>query len=248
VATPVLGPDGRTLNAEPLIKKVRAVALLAGSTRPSAAPAAPAAAAPSAGAMQPSMVAIGSSTGGPFALSVLLKALPRPAPWPIVVVQHVDEGFAAGLASWLSRETGHAVETIAPGQSPRVGCVQIAASGDHLVLGADGRFQYSALPLELVYRPSVDVFFESLIATAAPGVAAVLTGMGRDGAAGMLRLRSAGWHTIAQDRATSVVWGMPGACVEAGAAVQTLPLSDIGAAIATQMAIRAHGRPPASAR
>jgi two-component system response regulator WspF len=234
VATPVLGADGRVVNADALIRKIRAVALLAGSTGVSEAAAATPAS--SAGAMaQPSMLAIGSSTGGPFALSVILKALPRPAPWPIVVVQHVDESFAAGLASWLGAETGHRVEIIAPGQMPQPGKVHLAATGDHLLMGAGGRLRYSAWPTEQVYRPSVDVFFDSLLAGAAPGIAVVLTGMGRDGALGMSRLRGAGWHTIAQDRATSVVWGMPGACVELGAAVQTLPLNEIGPAIAVRM-------------
>jgi chemotaxis response regulator CheB len=213
VATPVLGADGRVVNADALIRKIRAVALLAGSTgvqeAAAATPASSTAAMP-----QPSMLAIGSSTGGPFALSVVLKALPRPAPWPIVVVQHVDESFAAGLASWLSSETGHLVEIIPPGQAPQPGKVHLAATGDHLLMGAGGRLRYSG---------------------AAPGVAVVLTGMGRDGALGMSRLRTAGWHTIAQDQATSVVWGMPGACVELGAAVQTLPLSEIGPTIAVRM-------------
>lgn len=234
VATPVLGADGRVVNADALIRKIRAVALLAGSTgvqeAAAATPASSTAAMP-----QPSMLAIGSSTGGPFALSVVLRALPRPAPWPIVVVQHVDESFAAGLASWLSSETGHRVEIIPPGQAPQPGMVHLAATGDHLLMGAGGRLRYSAWPIEKVYRPSVDVFFDSLLSNAAPGIAVVLTGMGRDGALGMSRLRAAGWHTIAQDQATSVVWGMPGACVELGAAVQTLPLSEIGPTIAVRM-------------
>lgn len=115
--------------------------------------------------------------------------------------------------------------------------ISIAATGDHLKLNASGRLGYSAEPRELVYRPSVDVFFESLAeAPAAVGVAVVLTGMGRDGAAGMARLRRIGWHTIAQDRATSVVWGMPGACVETGAACEELPITEIGSAIVARMA------------
>lgn len=234
VATPGLAADGSPVNAEPLVRKIRAVALLAG-TGPTPAATAPTAPGPAAAAPSQRIAAIGCSTGGPFALSVVLKALPNPAPWPIVVVQHVDEQFAPGLASWLSKETGQRVEIIAPGDPLRPGIVQIAATGDHVVLGNDARLRYTPHPLELVYRPSVDVFFESLRAAEAVGVAVVLTGMGRDGAEGMLGLRSDGWHTIAQDRASSVVWGMPGACVEIGAASQTLPLTEIGPALASRM-------------
>lgn len=236
VATPGLAADGGVVNAEPLVRKIRAIGLIAGPAR--AGPHGPHATSGShrGGASVPPLVAIGASTGGPLALAVILRALPRPAPWPIVVVQHIDAGFARGLCDWLSAETGQAVEAIADGASPAAGRVLVAATGDHLVLEAGGGLRYTQQPLELVFRPSVDVFFGSLADAAAPrGVAVVLTGMGRDGAEGMARLRAGGWHTIAQDRATSVVWGMPGACVEAGAAVQALAIGEIGRAIAERM-------------
>lgn len=235
VATPGIGPDGKSVNAEALRRKIEAIALITGSGLSPSRPTPAAPSAPVAGKDLPRLVAIGASTGGPLALSVVLKALPRPAPWPIVVVQHVDEQFAPGLASWLTKETGHRVEIIMGGVVPSPGQVLIPATVDHVLLGRDGGLRYSPDPRELVYRPSVDVFFESLVPSTAPGVAVVLTGMGRDGAVGMTRLRAAGWHTIAQDRATSVVWGMPGACVEVGAAAVTLPLNEIGPAIAAGM-------------
>lgn len=181
------------------------------------------------------MVAIGSSTGGPAALSVVLKAFAVPAPWPIVIVQHVDADFAPGLASWLAAETGHRLEVIAPGHHPRPGAVQIAATGDHLRLDGVGRFVYSREPLDMPFRPSVNVFFDSLAGSAYSGVAIVLTGMGRDGATGMQSLRRAGWHTIAQDKATSIVWGMPGSCVDLNAAADVLPVDQIGPAAAARM-------------
>ncbi len=242
VATPGLTPTGGVVNAEALVRKVHAIGVISGKGR--SAPIQPAlpltAARDHQSGIRP-MVAIGASTGGPLALGMILKALPRPVPWPVVIVQHVDPEFAPGLASWLANDTGHAIETITDGGEPTPGRVSIAATGDHLVLSANGRFRYSAEPRELVYRPSVDVFFHSLATvTAAPGVGVVLTGMGRDGALGLSRLRSDGWHTIAQDRATSVVWGMPGACVELDAAVQTLPVSQIGPAIVARMASLAH--------
>ncbi|GMV27338.1 MAG: chemotaxis response regulator protein-glutamate methylesterase [Phycisphaerae bacterium] len=234
VATPVLGPDGAALNAEPLIRKIRSIALLAGPAVP-VAPTGPVALPAPAPPHRPAMVAIGSSTGGPAALCLVLKAFPVPAPWPIVIVQHVDADFAPGLASWLATETGHRMEVIAPGHCPRPGAVQLAATGDHLLLDRAGRFVYSRDPVDLPFRPSVNVFFDSLVDSAYGGVAIVLTGMGRDGATGMQSLRRAGWHTIAQDRATSVVWGMPGACVDLNAAVEVLPVDQIGHAAVARM-------------
>jgi two-component system response regulator WspF len=131
------------------------------------------------------------------------------------------------------------VEIAGDGDAPRAERVILAATADHVVLDGTGRLHYTPEPLDHPYRPSVDVFFSSPVeARAAPGVAVLLTGMGRDGAAGLVGLRSAGWHTVAQDKATSVVWGMPGAAVEIGAAVETLPVDGIGAAIATRMPAR----------
>jgi two-component system response regulator WspF len=242
VQTPGFAPDGSLANAEPLIRKVHAIVVLAGATTGPRAGPAPVPA-PVGHVAIPPIVAIGSSTGGPLALVEVLKALPRPAPWPIVIVQHVDPEFAPGLASWLGRETGHAVEAIVDGAAPPApGHVAIAATVDHVIIGRDARLRYTVDPREAVFRPSVDVFFDSLLAMqAAPGVAVVLTGMGRDGAAGLLRLRSAGWHTIAQDRATSVVWGMPGASVEIGAAIQTLPITDVGPTVTSRMSVMTRG-------
>ncbi|MBX3381421.1 MAG: chemotaxis-specific protein-glutamate methyltransferase CheB [Phycisphaeraceae bacterium] len=238
VATPGLAAGGGVERAEALAKKVQAIWMIAGAggtpgLKPFAFDA------NRSHAPTPPIVAIGSSTGGPLALAQVLKAIPSPAPWPIVIVQHVDIQFAAGLASWLGGETGHAVATVASGEIPVAGCVKIAATTDHLLLDSGGRLVYSPLPREAVFRPSVDVFFESLAArSAARGVAVVLTGMGRDGAEGMGRLRREGWHTIAQDRATSVVWGMPGACVQADAAIEVLGADSIGVAIVQAMANR----------
>ena len=248
VATPRVAPDGSVVNAESLASKVRTITLLAGvgsASQRSTPP--PASFASRVTRQTPPILAIGSSTGGPLALSVILKAIPAPAQWPIVVVQHVGAEFAPGLATWLSAESGHRVEIAVAGDTPRSGSVSLAATGDHLVLSRDGTLRYSVEPRDMVYRPSVDVFFESLAAvSAAPGVVVVLTGMGRDGASGMLRLRAAGWQTIAQDKATSVVWGMPGACVELGAAMQTLPVVEIGGRILQQMAAKISGSARAS--
>jgi two-component system response regulator WspF len=234
VATPGLAPDGNVLNAEPLVRKVQAIALLTGLVAPAAPPLAPAAPVGQTRGM-PTLVAIGASTGGPQALATVLRALPRPAPWPIVIVQHIDAMFAAGLSEWLAKETGHRVAA-ATNEVPANGRVLLACSDDHLIMDTFGGLGYTPEPRGLVYRPSVDVFFESLLrAGVRPGVAVLLTGMGKDGAAGMASLRAAGWITVAQDRTSSVVWGMPGAAVQMGAAVECLPIEAIGVAITEGM-------------
>ncbi len=174
------------------------------------------------------IIAIGASTGGPQALAAVLpRGMVLAA--PVVIVQHIDRAFAPGLAEWLGRETGHTVVLAEDGQAPSTGTVFVACSDDHLVL-EHGRFAHRSEPRSLAHRPSVDVFFESLVGQPR-GVAVLLTGMGRDGAEGLRALRRAGWHTIAQDEATSVVWGMPGAAVALGAAVEVLPINRIAQAI-----------------
>ncbi len=113
----------------------------------------------------------------------------------------------------------------------------MAGSDDHLTLGPDRRFAYTAEPRDYPYRPSVGVFFASLAAHwPGPGVAALLTGMGNDGARGLAELKALGWHTVAQDRATSVVYGMPKAAAELNAAAEVLPLPQIGPAVRARLA------------
>ncbi|MFO0872697.1 MAG: chemotaxis-specific protein-glutamate methyltransferase CheB [Phycisphaerales bacterium] len=253
VATPKLGPDGRVRDADAIVRKIRNIALLAGTRaaplrRPAGPDAGPGSASvapalPRAARSLPPMIAVGASTGGPQALSLVLRALPRPLPWAAAIVQHVDPSFANGLAEWLARETGQRVETVRDGDALVAGRVALAATSDHMVVDAGGALRYVAEPRSMVFRPSADVFFASLAdERLAPGVAVVLTGMGRDGAEGLKRLRAAGWHTIAQDRATSVVWGMPGAAVEIGAAMEVLPMDAIGAAIGAAMQRVSHER------
>lgn len=191
---------------------------------------------PSAPATQRGMVALGASAGGPGALAVVLKDLRAVAP-PIVIVQHVDTCFARGMADWLGEQAGLAVRVACEGDRPAAGLALLAATNDHLSLSAEGTLHYVSEPASSVYRPSVDVFFGSVAQHwQAPCVAALLTGMGRDGAWGLLQLRQRGYVTIAQDRATAAVYGMPKAAVEAGAASQVLPLGQIGAACLAALA------------
>jgi two-component system response regulator WspF len=146
-----------------------------------------------------------------------------------VVVQHVDSAFARGLVDWMAKETGRPVELAAPNSDPAPGHIYVARTEEHLIVGPDRRLRYSDSPRQSFFRPSVDAFFHSLARHwGTPGVAVLLTGMGRDGAEGLLALRQAGWLTIAQDRATSAVWGMPRAAVDLGAAAQVLPPPRIG--------------------
>jgi two-component system response regulator WspF len=186
--------------------------------------------------LPPPLVAIGASTGGPKALSIILAALPKVLGAAVVIVQHVDEQFSRGLAEWLNGQSGLKVVLAGEGESPKIDTVLVASTNDHLILDADLVLRYTKEPRDYPYRPSVDVFFESLARHwPRQDMAALLTGMGRDGASGLTALRKAGWHTIAQDEKTSVVYGMPAAAVEMGGAMDILPLERIAPAIMKHM-------------
>lgn len=174
------------------------------------------------------LLAIGSSSGGPAALAEVLRELPSDFPAAVVIVQHVDQQFAGELAKWLDQQTCLSVDIARRGEWPQSGKVLVAATNDHLVIAPGGKLDYTPVPREFVYRPSVDVFFESVERNWSRNVIAVLlTGMGRDGAEGMLKLRRAGIHTIAQDQQSCAVYGMPKAAADINAAVEILPLTDI---------------------
>jgi two-component system, chemotaxis family, response regulator WspF len=182
------------------------------------------------------VVAIGASTGGPQALATVLAGLPRDAAFATLIVQHMEAVFLPGLAAWLSDRIGRPVELATPGHAPSPGEILIAGRPQQLIVVGRGTLCYSPGDPEAVHRPSVDALFESLAdSLVEPGAAALLTGMGRDGARGLLRLRQHGWTTVAQDQASSVVWGMPGAAVELQAASRVLPLPLIGPALAAAM-------------
>jgi two-component system response regulator WspF len=230
VNTPTLAPDGTIIDGEWILARLAKLARAQqapgwtppGVQAPPAAPATP---------LPPSLV-LGASTGGPEALARVLKALPRGFPAGVVLVQHIAADFAPSLAHWLQGHCVLPVRVARDGDKIEPGQVLLAGTDDHLVLRADRRLAYVADPADYPYRPSVDVFFTSLASVwTSPGVAVLLTGMGADGARGLLRLRQLGWHTIAQDQAGCVVYGMPRAAVELGAASQVLPLDKIHEAI-----------------
>ncbi len=177
----------------------------------------------------PMLVAIGSSTGGPAALRTLLEELPADFPAALVIAQHLDEKFSSGMAEWLSTTSRMPVEVAKPGDKPEAGRVLLAATNDHLVMREDLTFSYTAEPVDQPYRPSVDEFFASVaLYWKGPLIAVLLTGMGQDGARGLLALRRLGHLTLAQDKESSIVYGMPGTAARFGAAVAQMNPSEIG--------------------
>ena len=235
VNTPVLGPSGEPSGGAALLAKIAMIGTLIGkpAARAASPPRDPIRRADRAGVP---LVVIGASTGGPAALARVLAALPADLPAAIAIVQHIDEQFADGLASWLSTESGRDVRTIKAGDSIDAGAIRIAATNEHLIVAPDLRFDYVKEPAELAYRPSVDVFFRSAAASwPGPLIGVLLTGMGSDGAQGMLAVRRAGWHTIAQDEASCVVYGMPKAAVKIDAVAELVSLDTIPEAIVRAM-------------
>jgi two-component system chemotaxis response regulator CheB len=177
--------------------------------------------------------AIGSSTGGPDALTKVLTGLPSDLPVPIVITQHMPPVFTRMFAERLDRSTPLRVFEAADGMELAPGAAYVAPGDFHLVLHRRGTatlIQLSGAPQENSCRPAVDVMFRSVAALyGASAYATVLTGMGHDGRGGAKVLRDSGAEILAQDESTSVVWGMPGAVVGAGLADEVLPLDRIAA-------------------
>jgi len=186
--------------------------------------------APSAPAAR--IIGIGASTGGPQALEGILRQLPADFALPLVCVQHIAEGFMQGLVDWLASSCRIRVRTAEEGTEPRPGSAYFPPDDRHLEIDPEGRFRCSgALPLS-GHRPSVDIAFSSLACRyGAAAVGVLLTGMGQDGAQGLLEIARAGGLTIAQDEQSSVVFGMPRRAIELGAARHVLPLAQIGPAL-----------------
>ncbi len=188
--------------------------------------------APSAGVHR--AVAIGVSTGGPSALHDLFSALPKDFSLPILLVIHIAEPFGRAFAEWLDAQLAIRVSVARDGEPlPPVGQsrVLMAPPDRHLVVRG-GRVHLTDAPERHSCRPSIDTLFESCaVEFGASAVGCLLTGMGKDGASGLLAMRRAGAHTIAQDEATSVVFGMPREAILLDAATRVLPLGDIAAAL-----------------
>jgi two-component system chemotaxis response regulator CheB len=177
-------------------------------------------------------IVVGASTGGPAALVEILRKLPTGFPIPILLVLHIGRPFAAAFAEWLNGQSSLRAGYARDGeQIPQGGCVVIAPPDLHLIVKRD-RLRLVDGPERHSCRPSVDVFFESVAEELGSlAVACLLTGMGRDGAEGLLAIRRAGGLTIAQDEATSVVYGMPREAALLEAAEHILPIHEIAPAL-----------------
>ncbi|WP_166360038.1 chemotaxis response regulator protein-glutamate methylesterase [Pseudomonas akapageensis] len=225
VDTPTLGAGNAREAAAPLLRKILNIGWLIGQRNPALqtvdTPLREV-------AKRQGLVAIGSSAGGPAALEVLLKGLPENFPAAIVLVQHVDQVFAAGMAEWLGSASGLPVRLARDGEPPQKGTVLLAGTNHHIRLLKNGTLAYTAEPVHEIYRPSIDVFFESVAHHwRGDAVGVLLTGMGRDGAQGLKLMRQQGFLTIAQDQQSSAVFGMPKAAAAIDAAVEVRSLDRI---------------------
>ena len=170
------------------------------------------------------LVAVGVSTGGPPVLRTILARLPKSFPAPVLIVQHIADGFCPGLAEWLTQAAGFPTSVAEHGATPLAGRAYLAPDGRHMGLDARGRIELCEAPLEGGLRPAAAWLFRSIAERCGPEAAGVLlTGMGRDGAAELKLIRERGGVTIAQDCESSVVHGMPGEAIRLGAATHVLP-------------------------
>lgn len=188
------------------------------------------------------LVAIGASTGGPPVLQTILAGLPRSFGAPVLVVQHMADGFVRGMIEWLNGTSGPRVCLASDGVEVRPGYVYVAPDGLQMGIDASSRVFLSAAPPEHGLRPSVSFLFRSVAASLGGRAAGVLlTGMGQDGAAELRALRELGAPTIAQTRESCVVYGMPGHAVSLGGAAYQLPPEEIAAVLVSLTAHRRGG-------
>lgn len=172
----------------------------------------------------PRVIAIGASTGGPVVLQTILGRLPRDYPAPVLVVQHIAEGFVRGLAEWLEGTTGLPIHIAEHESIAMPGHVYLAPDDAHLGMGAGGRLLLSRDEPEDGLRPAISWLFRSVAKSCGrSAVGVLLTGMGKDGAQDLKQLRDRGGITIAQDKESSLIHGMPGEAIRLGAAVHVLP-------------------------
>ncbi|HUZ17763.1 MAG TPA: chemotaxis-specific protein-glutamate methyltransferase CheB [Spirochaetia bacterium] len=178
------------------------------------------------------LIAVGASTGGPIALQSILKLLPNDFGVPIAIVQHMASGFVQGFTEWLSQSCGMEVRVAQSNERLLPGNVYVAPDDFHLMVAQMGQLVLSDTPPENSLRPSVSVFFRSVSKVfGREAVGVLLTGMGTDGANGLLAMKERGAITFAQDQASSVVHGMPGEAIRLGAAAYVLPPEEIAAAL-----------------
>lgn len=222
--------DERFLSAVRVVSRIKVITHLRGRLKNSAQTLAPPKPAVEGAHTAPRVIGIGASTGGPGALAQVLSGIAAPCPLPILIVLHIGAPFAAALADWLDGQTGHRVSCARGGERLKDlgGRVVLAPADRHLVVRDGALRLLDDAPVHSCI-PSVDVLFESMAAElGASAMACLLTGMGRDGARGLLAIRTAGGFTVAQDEATSVVYGMPREAAVLGAAESILAITRIG--------------------
>lgn len=183
---------------------------------------------PDVGRSRPQAVAIGASTGGPQALQTILSRIPAAFPLPILCVQHIIEEFLSGMVEWLDKQCALRVKVADDGEKPIGGNVYFAPGNAHLEISAHGALTFNEDASLNHHRPSADVLLRSVAQHyGGSAVGVVLTGMGDDGASGLLAVSKAGGITIAQDEETSIVFGMPAKAIALGGAGHVLPIDKI---------------------
>jgi two-component system, chemotaxis family, protein-glutamate methylesterase/glutaminase len=239
-----LGPDfePRLHNLLQTVRLMSEVKVVRRWNRSRGAPAVPAANTPShprIAAAGVRLIGIGASTGGPPVLQTILSGLPKDFPVPLLIVQHIARGFLPGMVDWLSQTTGLRVQIASHGAIPLPGHAYVAPDDFHLGADVRGHLVLAREDAEGGLRPAVSYLFRSLADShGANAVGVLLTGMGKDGAAELQRMKARGAYTIAQDRDSSIVHGMPGAAIELGAATQVLPADKIAGALIARAAGR----------
>lgn len=226
------GSDASPADAEQLVQKVRVLSGVVPFRRRGPAASAYVPSAVPAVRQPVRVVVIGASTGGPQALQTIFGALPVSLPVPILCVQHINAAFHRSFVAWLQRSTGRAVSIIAEGEPPAPGHIYFPREDQHMLLDARGRLVSARTAAFDGHRPSISATFLSaarFFGAATMGV--LLTGMGRDGADGLKAIAEAGGITVAQDEASSIVFGMAKQAIDVGAATHVLPLPRIAEAI-----------------
>ena len=232
VATPVIDKTGATDKGDELLKKIYQIGQITGSVPPQKGKITQVATKPKVEIDGVDLVILGSSTGGPQILIDILSTFPKNFSAAFIIIQHMNQQFTPGLVKWMDSQINMSVRIAGDNAIPEPGKVLMACTNDHLVMTPKLTLSYSKEPKENFYHPSVDVFFFSVAKYwPSTGIAALLTGMGRDGAEGLLALHNRSWYTIAQDRESSIVYGMPKAAAQIGAATDILPANMIGRAI-----------------
>jgi len=189
------------------------------------------------------LIAVGSSAGGPAALTRLLADFPADFPAPIVCVQHMPNGFIGGLASWLNARSPLTVKVAEHAERVQPGFAYIAPDDQHMSVVTGGVIRLHRTPPVEGHRPSVTRLFESVAQTYGyDGIGVILTGMGRDGATGLQQMRQAGAETLAEDESTATVFGMPRVALEIGAARLAVPIDKMAAAVVKALRERVQSR------